>query len=53
MKSLSLRCWSRTLFGLLMSATLLACSSENHMTQKDIEDTLLTCEQMFGLEKCQ
>ncbi len=40
-------------FAVVASTTLVACVGSDHMTEQEARDTLLTCEQMFGPEKCQ
>ena len=37
----------------LTSLALLACDGLDHMTEQEMHETTLTCEEMFGPEECQ
>lgn len=37
----------------LSSMVLLDCVGPDHMTEEEMHETTLTCEQMFGPEKCE
>lgn len=52
MRSLFIPYAKPILFGFVASLVLLACVGPDHMTEQEMYDTLLTCEEMFGPEKC-
>ena len=48
MKSDQLSYIKHTALAFFISLVLLACVGPDHMTEQEMYDTLLTCEEMFG-----
>ena len=48
MRSLFIPYAKPSLFGFFASLALLACVGPDHMTEQEMYDTMLTCEEMFG-----
>lgn len=53
MKSARLSNLKQIALAFFASLVLLACVGPDQMTEQEMYDTLLSCEEMFGPEKCQ